>query len=118
MVYLLLCLDQGTEEPTNELAETNPLILLNTGAIPEEPDLIQDHSHPGLLERPEIPDEQQYLDNDVDSGDEKWTVIFPTVQQSTYVISQASICNASDGDTWIFDSGASHNFCSNRSLFV
>lgn len=38
--------------------------------------------------------------------------------KSSYVISQASICNASDGDTWIFDSGASHHFCSNRSLFV
>lgn len=37
-------------------------------------------------------------------------------RKSTYVISQASLCNASDGDTWIFDSGASHHFCSDRNL--
>lgn len=53
----------------------------------------------------------------IEITDEIWT-IFQTVIKSTYIISQAKLCNASDGDTWIFDSGTSHHFCSNRNLLV
>lgn len=40
------------------------------------------------------------------------------LEDSSRKFTHVSLCNVLDDDTWIFDSGASHHFCSNKELFV